>query len=78
MIKIEIAQEKHGKFLFDDSVSGIIWLHIPRVVRSSHTVGKNFSFRNARFRSLQLEEAHANEINHDIHLANVLYYLKVR
>ena len=35
-------------------------------------MGKNFSFSNYRYHSLQLEEAHANEINHDIHLANTL------
>ena len=39
---------------------------------------KNFSFCKSRFRSLQLEEAHANEINHDIHLANTLFQMKVR
>ena len=30
------------------------------------------------FRSLQLEEIHANEINHDRHLANTLFQIKVR
>ena len=39
---------------------------------------KNFSFCKSCFRSLQLEEAHANEINHDIHLANTLFQIKVR
>ena len=39
---------------------------------------KNFSFCKSRFRSLQLEEADANEINHDIHLANTLFQIKVR
>ena len=39
---------------------------------------KNYSFCKSRFCSLQLEEAHANEINHDIHLANTLFQIKVR
>ena len=39
---------------------------------------KKFSFCKSRFRSLQLDEAHANEINHDIHLANTLFQIKVR
>ena len=37
-----------------------------------------FSFCKSRFRSLQQEEAHANEINHDKHLANTLFKIKVR
>ena len=44
----------------------------------STAVGKNLSFWNYRFRSLQLEEAHANEINHDIHFVNTLFKIKVR
>ena len=36
-----------------------------------------FSFCKSRFRSLQPWEAHANEINHDIHLANTLFQKKV-
>ena len=43
------------------------------VVSSSPAVGKIFSFCNSRFRSLQLEGAHAIEINHDIHLVNNLF-----
>ena len=39
---------------------------------------KNFSFCKSRFRSSQQEEAHANEINNDIHLANTLFEIKVR
>ena len=39
---------------------------------------KNFSFCKSRFRSLQLEETHANLINHDIQLTNILYQIKVR
>ena len=55
------------------------WPQDPRFVSSSPAVGKkNFSFCKSRFRSLQLEEAHANEINHDIHLANTLFQMKVR
>ena len=55
------------------------WPQDPRVVSSSPVVGKNnFSFCKSRFRSLQLEEAHANEINHDIHLANTLFQIRVR
>ena len=55
------------------------WPQDPRVVSSSPAVGKkNFSFCKSRFRSLQLEKAHANEINHDIHLANTLLLMKVR
>ena len=51
----------------------------PGNVSSNPAVGKkNFSFCKSRFRSLQLEEAHANEINHDIHLANTLFQIKVR
>ena len=50
-----------------------------KIVSSSPAVGKkNFSFCKSRFRSLQLEEADANEINHDIHLANTLFQIKVR
>ena len=42
-------------------------------------MGKNnFSFCKSRFRSLQLEEAHANEINYVIHLANTLFQIEVR
>ena len=37
-----------------------------------------FHFVNLASRSLQLEEADANEINHDIHLANTLFQIKVR
>ena len=37
-----------------------------------------FSFCKSRFRSLQPEEAHANKINYDIHLANTLFQIKVR
>ena len=40
-------------------------------------VGKK-NFCKSRFRTLQLEEAHANEINHAIHLANTLFQIKVR
>ena len=55
------------------------WPQNSRVVSSSPAVGKNnFSFCKSRFRSLQLEEVHANEINHDIHLANTLFQIKVR
>ena len=36
-------------------------------------LGKNFSFCNSRFSSLQPELARANEINHNIHLANTLF-----
>ena len=50
-----------------------------KVVSWSPAEGKkNFSFCKSRFRSLQLEEAHANEINHDRHLANTLFQIKVR
>ena len=50
-----------------------------KIVSSSPAVGKkNFSFCKSRFRSLQLEEARANEINHDRHLANTLFQIKVR
>ena len=43
---------------------------------SNPAVGKkNFSFCKSRFRSFQLD---ANEINHDIHLANTLFQIKVR
>ena len=38
---------------------------------------KNFSFCKSRFRFLQLDETLANEINHDIHLANTLFQIKV-
>ena len=49
------------------------WLHNPKVMSSSPNIGKkNFSFCKSRLRSLQEEEAHANEINHDIHLANTV------
>ena len=45
---------------------------------SSPAVGKkNFWFCKSRFRSLQLEEAHAHEINHDIHIANTLFQINV-
>ena len=55
------------------------WLLNPEVVRSSPAVGKkNFSFCKPRVRSLQLEEARVNEINHDMHLANTLFQIKVR
>ena len=55
------------------------WPQNRRVVSSNPDVGKkNFSFCKSRFRSLQLEEAHANEINHDIHLANTLFQIRVR
>ena len=55
------------------------WLHKPKVVSSNQAVGKkNFSFCKSRFRSLQLEEAHSNEINHDLNLANTLFQIKVR
>ena len=37
-----------------------------------------YSFCKSSFCTLQLEEAHANEINHDIHLANTLFQIKVR
>ena len=37
-----------------------------------------FSFCKSRLRSLQQGEAQANEINHDIHLANTLFQIKVR
>ena len=43
------------------------------VVSSSPGMGKNFSFCNSRFRSLQPELARANEIIHNIHLANTLF-----
>ena len=36
-------------------------------------VGKTFHFVIIGFRSLQLELAHANEINHVTHLANTLF-----
>ena len=39
---------------------------------------QEFSFCKSRFRSLQLEEAHANELNHDIYLANTLFQITVR
>ena len=39
---------------------------------------EEFLFCKSCFRSLQLEEAHANEINHDRHLANTLFQIKVR
>ena len=56
-----------------------VGLQIQGVVSSKPAVGKkDFSFCRSRFRSLQLEEAHANEINHDIHLANTLFQIKVR
>ena len=55
------------------------WPHNPEVVSSNPAVGKkNFSFCESRSSILQLEEAHANEINHDIHLANALFQIKVR
>ena len=55
------------------------WPQNPRVVSSSPAVDKkNVSFCKSRFRSLQLEKAHANEINLDIHLANTLFQMKVR
>ena len=54
------------------------WPQNSRDVISIPAVGKNnFSFCKSRFRSLQLEEAHANEINHDTHLANTLFQIKV-
>ena len=54
------------------------WVHNPKFVNSSPAVDKkNFSFCKSRFRSLQLEEAHANEIKHDIPLANTLFQIKV-
>ena len=34
---------------------------------------RNFHFLILGFHSLLLEKAHANEINHDIHLANALF-----
>ena len=37
-----------------------------------------FSFCRSRSRSLQLEEAYANAINHDMNLANTLFQIKVR
>ena len=37
----------------------------------------NFSFCKSRVRSLQLEEVHANEINHDIRLANTLFQIRL-
>ena len=42
------------------------WLQNPKVVSLCPAVGKNVSFCKYRLRSLQLEEASANEINHDI------------
>ena len=39
---------------------------------------EEFFFCKSRFRSLQLEEVNANEINHDIHLANTMFQIKVR
>ena len=39
---------------------------------------EEFFICKSRFRSLQLEEAHANEINREIHLANTLFQIKVR
>ena len=55
------------------------WLLNPEVVSSSPAVGKKiFSFCKPRFRSLQLEEAHVNEISHDMHLANNLFQIKGR
>ena len=57
-------------------VSQASWLrrspHNKRVVSSSPAMDNNFSFCSSSFRSLQHEEAHANEINHEIHLANTL------
>ena len=44
-----------------------------RDVRSSPAVDKNFSFCKFCARSLQLEEAHENEISHDKHLAETLF-----
>ena len=50
-----------------------------KVASWSLAVGKkNFSFCKSCFRSLQLEEAHVSEINHDIHLVNTLFQIKVR
>ena len=43
------------------------------VVSSSPDMGKNFSFVILGFRSYQPELARANEINHNIHLANTLF-----
>ena len=37
---------------------------------------EEFFFCKSRFRSLQLEEVNANEINHDIHLANTMFQIK--
>ena len=55
------------------------WLQNPKVVSSSLAVGKkNSSFCKSPFRSLQLKEAHASEINHDIHLVNTLFQIKNR
>ena len=46
---------------------------VTRVVFNGYGVGKNFSFCYSYFRFLQLEEAHSNEINHDIYLANTMF-----
>ena len=55
------------------------WPQNSRVVSSSPAVDKkNFPFCKSSFRSLQLEEAHANEINHELHLANTLFQIKIR
>ena len=41
-------------------------------MRSNPAVDKNFHFVILGPCSLQLELAHANEINHDIHIANTV------
>ena len=52
------------------------FIHYQKVVSSSPAVGKmNFSFCKSRFRSLQPEEAHSNEINNGMHIANTLFQI---
>ena len=72
------------KFKHVDSVSGR-GLAVKAI--ASQSKGRELEFRceqeiflfcKSLFCSLQLEEAQANEINHDIHLANTLFQLKVR
>ena len=48
-------------------------LDSPNNKRFPSQMGKNFSFCNSCFGSLQLDEAYANEIIHDIHKANTLF-----
>ena len=48
------------------------------VVSSSPAVGKNISLCNSRIVLLAAGVTHANEIKHDIHIANTLFQIKVR